>query len=75
MNFDFILERDIIRHPEILGSMGPNLKIGRRNVSGSFDLKNAFHHIQINDESVKLTSFVTAHGQYENCLLVCVTHL
>lgn len=29
------------------------------------DLKDAFHHISINEESVKFTSFVTPFGQYE----------
>jgi len=29
------------------------------------DLKNAFHHIKLNKESIKLTSFVTHSGQYE----------
>lgn len=29
------------------------------------DLKDAFHHVTIDDESVKYTSFVTPSGQYE----------
>ncbi|KAL4100683.1 hypothetical protein QTP88_020717 [Uroleucon formosanum] len=29
------------------------------------DLKNVFHHVKLNKESIKLTSFITHSGQYE----------
>lgn len=29
------------------------------------DLKNAFHHVNVSEESIKFTSFVTHNGQYE----------
>lgn len=31
----------------------------------TLDLKNGFHHVQLSDESMKYTSFITPLGQYE----------
>ena len=31
----------------------------------SFDLKDGFHHVYMNEESIKYTAFITPFGQYE----------
>lgn len=37
----------------------------RKKIFSLLDLKNGFHQVKMNDESIKYTSFITPNGQYE----------
>ena len=40
-------------------------RLKNKKIYTSLDLKNGFHHVRMNEESVQYTSFVTPLGQYE----------
>lgn len=39
----------------------------KQRVFSSIDLKNGFHHVEIEEKSRQITAFVTPDGQYEYC--------
>ncbi|XP_018366050.1 PREDICTED: uncharacterized protein LOC108763170 [Trachymyrmex cornetzi] len=57
-----LLQREIIR-PSNSNFCSPIVLVKKKD--GSLDLKDGFHHIQVDESSVKFTSFVTPDGQYE----------